>query len=171
MFFSNYCQFLISSVDNNLNLTNTQYLDALIPAPKPVQQQLLLNAVISMEKLKLYSLSDQIQTILRDGKVINFDLLMRMLDNAAWSADLVLQTLPSVGMLVQGNWTVLSEILYPTGTLSGTNGVPAELMCRARDYVVSLPINLFVMSFIIVCTTQLAMFFLNIQDVNTIIEI
>lgn len=122
--------------DNNLNLTNTQYLDALIPAPKPGQQQLLLNAVISLDNLKLYSLSDQIQTILRDGKVINFDLLLRMLDNAAWSADLVLQTLPSVGMLVQGNWTVLSEILYPTGTLSGTNGVPAELMCRARDYVV-----------------------------------
>lgn len=91
-----------------------------------------------MDKLKLYSLSDQIRTILKDGKVISFDLLIKLLDDPSISVERVLQTLPSVGMLVQGNWTVLSEILYPSGTLSGTNGVPADLMCRARDYVVSV---------------------------------
>lgn len=102
------------------------------------------NAIVSMDKLRLYSLSDQIQTILKDGKVIGFDLLLQLLGPEAATTNAherVLQTLPSVGLLVQGNWTVLSEILYPTGTLSGTNGVPADLMCRARDYVVRRAIS------------------------------
>ena len=47
----------------------------------------------------------------------------------------ILRTLPSVGTLVQGNWVVQSEILYPPESVSGTNGVPAELMCRGRDYI------------------------------------
>lgn len=64
---------------------------------------------------------------------------MKLLNDDTISADKVLRTLPSVGILVQGNWTVLSEILYPAGSISGTNGVPAELMCRARDYIVNMP--------------------------------
>lgn len=53
------------------------------------------------------------------------------------NADSLLKTLPKVAVLVQGNWIVKSEILYPQGTFSGVSGVPADIMCRARDYVVS----------------------------------
>lgn len=52
------------------------------------------------------------------------------------TAEKVLRTLPSVGLLVKGNWIVLSEILYPADSVSSIHGVPAEFMCRARDYVV-----------------------------------
>lgn len=57
------------------------------------------------------------------------------------TTDNLLRTLPKVAVLVQGNWIVKSDILYPAGTLSGVSGVPADLMCRARDYVVSKTIR------------------------------
>lgn len=47
----------------------------------------------------------------------------------------ILRTLPTVGVLIHGNWVIQSEILYPEKSVSSTNGVPAELMCRARDYI------------------------------------
>lgn len=53
------------------------------------------------------------------------------------TAESLLKTLPKVAVLVRGNWVVKSEVLYPPNTFSAISGVPAELMCRARDYVVS----------------------------------
>lgn len=44
--------------------------------------------------------------------------------------------LPTVGHLIHGNWIVQSEILYPEKSVSPTNGVSADLMCRARDYII-----------------------------------
>lgn len=69
--------------------------------------------------------------------MINFDKLMELLKCKSVTTEKVLRTLPSVGILVQGNWIVSSENIYPPESVSGTNGVPAELMCRARDYIVS----------------------------------
>lgn len=63
---------------------------------------------------------------------------MELLNDKTLGTERVIRTLPSVGILVQGNWIVLSEILYPTDSVSGLHGVSAELMCRARDYIVSL---------------------------------
>lgn len=37
--------------------------------------------------------------------------------------------------MIHGNWVVQSEAIYPPKTLSATNGVSSELMCRARDYI------------------------------------
>lgn len=53
------------------------------------------------------------------------------------TADKLIQALPLVGVLLHGNWIAQSLVLYPAETLSNLNGVPAELMIRARDYVVS----------------------------------
>lgn len=109
-----------------------------------------------MTKLKQLSLSDQIRVVLTDGKicitlvcqilirfsakVVRFDQLMDILSDKSMdktiTAEKVLRTLPSVGLLVKGNWIVLSEILYPADSVSSIHGVPAEYMCRARDYVV-----------------------------------
>lgn len=63
--------------------------------------------------------------------------MMSLAGGEGVTADNLLRTLPKVAVLVQGNWIVKSEILYPTGTFSAISGVPADLMCRARDYVVS----------------------------------
>lgn len=37
--------------------------------------------------------------------------------------------------MIHGNWIVQSEAIYPPKSVSPTNGVSAELMCRARDYI------------------------------------
>jgi len=50
----------------------------------------------------------------------------------------LLRIVQQVAVLVQGNWVVRSDVLYPKDTSSNISGVPAELMCRGRDYIVSL---------------------------------
>jgi DNA-directed RNA polymerase III subunit RPC5 len=60
---------------------------------------------------------------------------MELLKDNTLTADKVLRTLPSAGVLINGNWTVQSEIIYPKDSVSGTNGIVAEVMARARDYV------------------------------------
>lgn len=54
----------------------------------------------------------------------------------ALKAELLLKDLSQVAVLVRGNWIVKSEVLYPSNTFSSISGVPADLMCKARDYVV-----------------------------------
>lgn len=61
-------------------------------------------------------------------KLLNIDLSKR---------PELLKALATCAVLVRGLWIVKSELLYPTNTFSATNGVPSELMCRSRDYVVS----------------------------------
>lgn len=48
-----------------------------------------------------------------------------------------LQYVQECGVLVRGNWVLRSDILFPKDTFSPHNGVPAEAMQRARDYIVS----------------------------------
>lgn len=54
------------------------------------------------------------------------------------TSDAMLKALPQVAVLVRGNWVVKSDVLYPQNTFSATSGVPADLMCRSRDYVVRI---------------------------------
>ena len=71
------------------------------------------------------------------AKVISFAQLRSILSPDQEVAA-ILKYLQQVAVLVQGNWVVSSELLYPKDTVSSYNGIPAELMCRARDYVVSV---------------------------------
>ena len=48
-----------------------------------------------------------------------------------------LKALQGCSVLVQGNWVLRSDILYPKDTISAKSGIPSDLMCRARDYLVS----------------------------------
>uniref|UniRef100_A0A1B0CN87 Putative rna polymerase c iii 37 kDa subunit n=1 Tax=Lutzomyia longipalpis TaxID=7200 RepID=A0A1B0CN87_LUTLO len=47
----------------------------------------------------------------------------------------VVRILPLIGLLIRGNWVIQSEVLYPAESFSSTNGIPSEVMCRSRDYV------------------------------------
>lgn len=69
-------------------------------------------------------------------KVITFGQLTGLL---AGAGDIVklLRSVQQCAVLVQGNWVVRSDIVYPKDTISEHNGVPAEVMSRARDYIVS----------------------------------
>lgn len=58
-----------------------------------------------------------------------------MLSDPQLTIDKVLRNLALCCVMVRGNWTLQSEILYPPGFVSLINGVSSELMCRGRDYV------------------------------------
>lgn len=70
------------------------------------------------------------------AKVISFIQLRSILSSEQETAA-ILKYLQQVAILVQGNWIVSSELVYPKDSISSHNGIPAELMCRARDYIVS----------------------------------
>lgn len=123
--------------DSALNVTSEEYLDMLISKEKTDRDidSMLPSRVICMHKLKQMTLVDQIKVILKDAKVLTFQQIMNLLPNRNLAPDKVLRTLPMAGVLIRGNWVVQSEIIYPEGSVSGTNGVPAEQMCKARDYI------------------------------------
>lgn len=121
--------------------------------------------VLSLHALRALPILEQCRLLLKDGSFhvylkryiilnINFyilaqiiqfqQLLMLLAGGEGLTSDILLRTLPKVAVLVRGNWVVKSEVLYPANTFSATSGVPAELMCRARDYVVSLLFFIFV---------------------------
>lgn len=69
------------------------------------------------------------------AKVVSFERLNQIIGKSIYNDEKVLRALPAVGLMIHGNWVVQSEAVYPPKTVSGTNGVSAELMCRARDYI------------------------------------
>ncbi|CAG2054136.1 unnamed protein product [Timema podura] len=73
--------------------------------------------------------------VCRETKLLQFSHLLQLLSKEQDPVN-VLRTVQQVAVLVQGNWVVRSDVLYPKDTTSGTYGVPAEPMCRGRDYIV-----------------------------------
>ncbi|XP_037939259.1 DNA-directed RNA polymerase III subunit RPC5 [Teleopsis dalmanni] len=104
-----------------------QGIDAVLP-----------NRIVSKARLKSMSLVEQLRILLRDGRMLSYpdvvNFMQENIDNTI-TADKVLRTLPQVGILIHGNWVAQSEILYPPESLSNSNGVTADLMIRARDYI------------------------------------
>lgn len=69
-------------------------------------------------------------------RVISFAKLCEIL-SPEHNTTAILKYLQQVAMLVQGNWVVNSELIYPKDSLSPQN-VISEFMCKARDYIVSV---------------------------------
>ncbi|NXQ27224.1 RPC5 polymerase, partial [Alaudala cheleensis] len=67
-------------------------------------------------------------------KVMPFANLLSLLGSGT-DATAVLRCVQQVALLVQGNWVVKSDVLYPKDTSSPHSGVPAEVLCRGRDFV------------------------------------
>lgn len=127
----------VDGAESALNVGTTEYLDMLISKEKTDRNidSMLPSRVVCMHKLKQMNLVDQIKVILKDAKVLTFQQIMELLPDRTLPADKVLRSLPLAGVLIRGNWVVQSEIIYPEGSVSSTNGVPAEQMCKARDYI------------------------------------
>lgn len=128
---------------HSLGLETQKYVEKLLPAEGQDQgiDAVLPARVISKAKLKSMSLIDQLKVILKDAKMLSFDDIMSILQDGVDSTitiEKVLRSLPQVGILIHGNWVPQSEIVYPNEMLSNANGVNADLMIRARDYVVSM---------------------------------
>uniref|UniRef100_H3B6U4 RNA polymerase III subunit E n=1 Tax=Latimeria chalumnae TaxID=7897 RepID=H3B6U4_LATCH len=70
-------------------------------------------------------------------KVMPFANLMGLMATGTDSTA-VLRCIQQVAMLVQGNWVVKSDVLYPKDSCSPHSGVPAEVLCRGRDFVLKM---------------------------------
>ncbi|XP_050301715.1 DNA-directed RNA polymerase III subunit RPC5 [Anthonomus grandis grandis] len=123
------------------SLSKMEYLKLLVPEDKEQKplEPTLPSHVLSLHALRGLPLQEQCRLLLKDAQIIQFQQIMLLLAGGEGvTADALIKNLQKVAVLVRGNWVVKSEVLYPENTFSATSGVPAELMCRARDYILYL---------------------------------
>uniref|UniRef100_A0A8C9TYL0 Polymerase (RNA) III (DNA directed) polypeptide E n=1 Tax=Scleropages formosus TaxID=113540 RepID=A0A8C9TYL0_SCLFO len=133
-----FCQSMEVTENTELVKTRSEYLSMLMP---PVTEEKVVKPVgpsnvLSMAQLRTLPLGDQVKTLMKNVKVMPFANLMGLLSSGTDSTA-VLRCIQQVAMLVQGNWVVKSDVLYPKNSCSPHSGVPADVLCRGRDYVVS----------------------------------
>ncbi|CAL8380914.1 DNA-directed RNA polymerase III subunit RPC5 [Gadus morhua] len=131
-----YCQAMDASDNSELVKTPKEYLAMLMPpmAEEKIVRPTGPSNVLSMAQLRTLPLAEQIKTLMKNVKVMPFANLMGLLATGIDSTA-VLRCIQQVALLVQGNWVVKSDVLYPKNTCSPHSGVPAELLCRGRDFV------------------------------------
>lgn len=134
-------QYLFSqghSMAGNTELVKSpsEYLMMLVPPSVEEEKEKCVSPsnVLSMAQLRTLPLNDQIKILMKNVKVIAFANLMGLLAPGTDPAA-VLRCIQQVALLVQGNWVVKSDVLYPKETSSPHSGVPAEVLCRGRDFV------------------------------------
>ncbi|XP_068610557.1 DNA-directed RNA polymerase III subunit RPC5 [Brachionichthys hirsutus] len=131
-----FCQSSDASENSELVKTAKEYLSMLMP---PLEEEKVAapvgpSNVLSMAQLRTLPLGDQVKTLMKNVKAMPFANLMGLLASGIDSTA-ALRCIQQVALLVQGNWVVKSDVLYPKNTCSAHSGVPAEVLCRGRDFV------------------------------------
>ncbi|XP_032359053.1 DNA-directed RNA polymerase III subunit RPC5 [Etheostoma spectabile] len=131
-----FCQSVDASENSELVKTPKEYLSMLMPplAEEKVVKPVGPSNVLSMAQLRTLPLGEQVKTLMKNVKVMPFANLMGLLASGTDSTA-ALRCIQQVALLVQGNWVVKSDVLYPKNTCSPHSGVPAEVLCRGRDFV------------------------------------
>lgn len=131
-----FCQAVDASENSELVKTPKEYLAMLMPplAEEKVVKPVGPSNVLSMAQLRTLPLGEQVKTLMKNVKVMPFANLMGLLASGTDSTA-ALRCIQQVALLVQGNWVVKSDVLYPKNTCSPHSGVPAEVLCRGRDFV------------------------------------
>ncbi|XP_042364148.1 DNA-directed RNA polymerase III subunit RPC5 [Plectropomus leopardus] len=131
-----FCQSVDASQNSELVKTPKEYLAMLMPplAEEKVVKPVGPSNVLSMAQLRTLPLGEQVKTLMKNVKVMPFANLMGLLASGTDSTA-ALRCIQQVALLVQGNWVVKSDVLYPKNTCSPHSGVPAEVLCRGRDFV------------------------------------
>ncbi|CAB1338227.1 unnamed protein product, partial [Coregonus sp. 'balchen'] len=102
-----YCQAMGGSENTELVKTPKEYLAMLMPpiAEEKIVRPVGPSNVLSMAQLRTLPLGDQVKTLVKNVKVMPFANLMGF------------------------------DVLYPKNSCSPHSGVPAEVLCRGRDFV------------------------------------
>ncbi|XP_069501714.1 DNA-directed RNA polymerase III subunit RPC5 [Ambystoma mexicanum] len=132
-----YLQCQATGMENTeLIKSPSDYLTMLMPpsTEEEIDKPVAPSNVLSMAQLRTLPLADQIKILIKNVKVMPFANLMGLMATGTDSTA-VLRCIQQVAMLVQGNWVVKSDIIYPKDTTSPHSGVAAEVLCRGRDYV------------------------------------
>jgi len=121
---ADYQKQLISKVENEVS-------NAVAPLP---------NSVLSLAALKTMTFTDRIRALMRSVRAIRFTELLAVLKSLIEpSSSLdgleVLRHLQQYAVLIQGCWVVKSDVLYARDSASELTGTPADVLCRARDFV------------------------------------
>ena len=100
----------------------------------------LPNGVLSLAMLKTMSFTDRVRALMRSVRAIRFTELLAVLKSLTEpSSSLdgieVLRHLQQYAVLIQGCWVVKSDVLYVRDSTSELTGTPADVLCRARDFV------------------------------------
>uniref|UniRef100_A0AAQ4QC28 DNA-directed RNA polymerase III subunit RPC5 C-terminal domain-containing protein n=1 Tax=Gasterosteus aculeatus aculeatus TaxID=481459 RepID=A0AAQ4QC28_GASAC len=127
------CQSMDAAENSELVKTPKEYLTMLMP---PLAEEKLVKPVgpsnvLSMAQLRTLPLGEQVKTLLKNVKVMPFANLMGLLASGTDSTA-ALRCIQQVALLVQGNWVVKSDVLYPKNTCSPHSGVPAEVGLATR---------------------------------------
>ena len=118
------CEF---NKETYLNLLIPDEIDVVYtPPPLPC-------TVTGFGDLKKLCPAKQIQTILKNAKVISFKEISAFLPHVP--SALLLTELENSGYLIQGHWVVNSKLMYPDDTKSPLTGVPADVMQKHRDFI------------------------------------
>uniref|UniRef100_A0A1L8DHA5 Putative rna polymerase c iii 37 kDa subunit n=1 Tax=Nyssomyia neivai TaxID=330878 RepID=A0A1L8DHA5_9DIPT len=126
-----------SPTGHALTSTTPEYVRALIPRVGHDRsiETIVPNGVVGLHQLKDLGLQEQLKNILIDVKMVSLTHLLAILNDRNITEEKVVRVLPLIGLLIRGNWVIQSEVLYPEESFSSTNGIPSEIMCRSRDYV------------------------------------
>ncbi|OQR67891.1 DNA-directed RNA polymerase III subunit RPC5-like [Tropilaelaps mercedesae] len=102
----------------------------------------------SLKSIREKSLNEQVSYVLGYAKILRFDTLLETLPSGPQAVDRmqVLRAVQQSACLVQGNWVVKSEVLYPKGSRSELLGLSGEIMRRSRNYLLVQLQNSFVVS-------------------------
>uniref|UniRef100_A0A8C5WKX6 RNA polymerase III subunit E n=1 Tax=Leptobrachium leishanense TaxID=445787 RepID=A0A8C5WKX6_9ANUR len=130
------CQTTGNAENTELMKSPSEYLEMLMPpcVEEEKEKPASPSNVLSMAQLRTLPLGDQIKILMKNVKVIPFANLMGLMAAGTESIS-VLRCIQQVAMLVQGNWVVKSDVIYPKESSSPHSGVSAEVLCRGRDYV------------------------------------
>ncbi|EFN72235.1 DNA-directed RNA polymerase III subunit RPC5 [Camponotus floridanus] len=116
----------------NLNLPKN-YLSLLVP--KECNSREYDNQV-DFHNIATLPLLDQLRIIMKKVRIITFSALREFV-SPEHDTITMLKYMQQVAVLVQGNWVVNSELIYPKDSLSVQSNI-SELMCKARDYILLL---------------------------------
>ncbi|CAG0880164.1 unnamed protein product [Darwinula stevensoni] len=83
--------------------------------------------------LQMLPISNRVEALMRNAKLLPFKGVLSLVGTGEVIS--TLKALQGCSVLVQGNWVLRSDILYPKDTISAKSGIPSDLMCRARDYL------------------------------------
>lgn len=91
----------------------------------------------SLKSIREKPLNEQVAYVLGNAKILRFDTLLDILPQGPQALDRVqvLRAVQQCACLVQGNWVVKSEVLYPKDSHSDQLGLPGEIMRRSRNYI------------------------------------
>ncbi|KAM4631594.1 DNA-directed RNA polymerase III subunit RPC5 [Discoglossus pictus] len=130
------CQNTGMAENTELQKSPREYLTMLMPPNVEEEKEKPVGPsnVLSMSQLRTLPLADQIKILMKNVKVIPFANLMGLMA-AGTESITVMRCIQQVAMLVQGNWVVKSDVIYPKDSSSPHSGVSAEVLCRGRDFV------------------------------------